>query len=70
VGATDSVDIDANKWWVTTTPTTGSIDLPDALQSVIVSEDIIVNPVTQDTDAGVIVFDCLYESLTNDGALS
>jgi len=70
VATTNSVDLDANEWWVTSTPTNGSIDLPDALKGVLVSENIIVETATQDTNAGVVVFDCLYEAITDNGLLA
>ena len=70
VAATNSIDIDQNEWWVTGTPTVGSIDTPDACQNVLVSENIIINPTTQNTNAGVLVVDCEFEPISDDGALS
>ena len=70
IGAMNSVDLDANAWWVTTTPAPGSIDLPDALQSVLVGENIIVNPTAQNTNDGIVVFDLFWEAITDNGAVS
>lgn len=70
IGNTNSVDIDANEFWVSTTPTLGSIDLPDAMQSVIISEDeIVVRNLTQNTNAGVIEFTVKWEPISTDGSL-
>lgn len=71
VAATNSVDIDANEAWVSGTPTLGSIDLPDAMQSVLIvnGDDIIVNCSTQNTNAGVIDFTVFWEPVSTDGNL-
>ncbi len=71
IGLMNSVDLDANEAWVSTTPTAGSIDLPDAMQAVIVvnGDDIIVDPLTQDTTGGVIDFTCFWEPISTDGVL-
>lgn len=70
VSSTNSVDIDANEWWVTTTPTVGSIDLPDALQSVLVSENIIINPLVTNTTAGVLEIVLVWEPISQNGSVS
>lgn len=71
IAATNSVDIDANEVWVSTTPTAGSIDLPDALQSVVIvnGDDIIVQPATQNTNGGVIAFVVFWEAVSVDGSV-
>ncbi len=71
IGVMNSVDLDTNEAWVSTTPTAGSIDLPDAMQSVIVvnGDDIIVNPLTQNTDGGVIEFTVFWEPVSVDAVL-
>lgn len=71
IGNTNSVDIDQNEAWVSTTPTAGSIDLPDAMQSVIIvnGDDIVINPLTQNTNAGVLEFTVFWEPISTDGAL-
>ena len=71
IASVNSVDIDANEWWVSTTPTAYSIDLPDAMQSVIIGsgDDIIITCGTQATNAGVIEFVCNWEALSTDGTL-
>lgn len=70
IANTNSVDLNQDEWWVTTTPTTGSIDMPDGLQSVLISENIIINPLTQNTNSGVLVCYAIYEALSSDGKLA
>lgn len=71
VAATGSETIDADEWWVSATPTIGSIDLPaDTCQAILVSENIVINPTTADTTAGVVVVDVEYEAISDDGALA
>src|SRR3990172_4957165 len=70
VAATNSTAIQENEWWVTGTPTVGSIDLPDICQNVFVSENVVINPTAQNTNAGVLVIDAIYEPISDDGSLS
>lgn len=75
IGVTAAVSgdhpLDANEFWVTTTPTPGSIDLPDGLQSVIISEDeIIANITVAAFTGGVIEFVIFWEPISTDGSLS
>ena len=71
IAATNSVDIDANEWWVSTTPTAYSIDLPDAMQSVIIGsgDDIVITCAVTNTNAGVLNFVVNWEALSADGNL-
>ncbi len=66
IGNTNSVDIDADEAWVSTTPTAGSIDLPDAMQSVVIvsGDDIVVRCLTQGTTGGVLEFTCFWEPIS------
>lgn len=62
--------IDTGEYWVSTTPTPGSIDLPDAMQSVIVSEDDIIATITVAAfTAGVVEFTVFWEPISADGNL-
>lgn len=62
IAATTATAIDANEWWLTTTPTVGSLDLVSAsagasdLSNVAVAEDIIVTVASQAVPSGVIEF--------------
>ena len=70
IGVTTATDIDAGEFWVSTTPTVGAIDLPDALQSVVISEDeILVRSVTAGTASGVLEFTVYWEPVSTDGTL-
>ena len=66
IGNTNSVDIDADEAWVRATPTPGSIDLPDAMQSVLIvsGDDIVVRCLTQGTTAGVLEFTVFWEPVS------
>ena len=69
IAAMDSVDLDANDWWASTTPTAGSINATGSVETVFVSEAIIVNPLVQNTTAGVVEFTVLWEPLSDDGLI-
>lgn len=72
IGSTNSTAIDQHEFWVSTTPTAYSIDLPDAMQSVIIAsgDDIIITCGAQNTNGGVLEFVLLWEPLSTDGAVS
>ena len=70
IGNTNSTAINTDEWWLTTTPTAGSLDLPDAMQMVICSENLIINPITQNTNGGTLVIDILWEPITSNGAVT
>ncbi len=70
IAATNAVNIDSGEFWLSTTPVAGAIDLPDITQVAAINEDIILNPLVNDTDGGVLVVDCWYEKITDDGLLS
>lgn len=67
IAATNSVDIDANEFWVDTTPDANVVQIPAALIDAAITSDILVAAATQDTDAGVIRFDLYYVPLSSDG---
>lgn len=70
IANTNSVDIDANEFWVDTTPDANGIALPAALKDIVITDNIIVTPATQNTTAGVIRFDLVYIPLSVDGNVS
>lgn len=70
VAATTSTDIDANEFWVDTAPDANGIALPAALQNIVITDNIIVTPATQNTTAGVIEFTARYIPISTDGALA
>lgn len=72
IAATNSVEIDANEFWVDTTPVV-NVALPAALgggQPIAVSENIVVVPATQNTDAGVIEFTMFWRPISTDAAVA
>ncbi len=71
IAATNAVDIDANELWVSTTPTPYSLDLPDAMQAVIIvqGDDIIITVGAQNVNGGVIECVALWEPISTDGSL-
>ena len=46
------------------------VALPAALKDIIITDDIVVAAATQNTNAGVIRFDCYYMPLSSNGALN
>jgi hypothetical protein len=70
IALTTATDVDANDWWTSTTPTAGSVKVPDALVSVLLGEDLVIEPLTAGVESGVLVFDIWYEPITDDGALA
>lgn len=62
IGATNSVDIDANEWWSSpTSPVAGDdAELTNTSSIRVLSENIIIACATQNTNAGVLVFQGLY----------
>ena len=69
IANTNSVDIDANEFWLDTTPDPAGIALPAALKDIVITADIIVTPATQNTNGGVVRFDLVYIPLSADGAV-
>ena len=67
IAATNSVDIDANEFWVDTAPDANGIALPAALRDIVITDNVIVTCAAQDTNAGVIRFDMIYYPLSADG---
>ena len=79
IAVTNSIDIDANDWWTQAAP--AEVGAANALKAttsptaaaqmdVLVSENIILNPLVQNTNAGVLVIDIWYHPITDDGAVS
>lgn len=69
IAATNSVDIDANEFWVDTTPDANGIALPAALKDIVITDNIIATPAVTNTATGVIRFDLVYIPLSTDGAV-
>ncbi len=74
IGTMNSVDLDINEWWVDTTPVIGSADPANlttapSVTTILASENIVLNPTTQDTDGGVIRFVVLWEPVSSGATL-
>ena len=69
IAATNSVEIDANEFWVDTAPDANGIALPAALKDIVITDNIIVTPAVTNTTSGVIRFDLVYIPLSTDGAV-
>lgn len=67
IAATASVDIDADEFWVDNAPDPYGVALPAGLQNIVITDDIVAACAVQDTDAGVIRFDCFWRPLSSDG---
>lgn len=70
IAVTNTVDIDANEFWVDGTPDANGVAVPAALKDIAITDDILVANATQDTDSGVLRFDCLWVPLSSDGNLA
>lgn len=69
IAATNSVDIDANEFWVDATPDANGIALPAALKDIVITDDVLVACAAQNTNGGVIRFDCYWMPLSDDGLM-
>lgn len=73
IGTTNSVDIDADEFWVDTTPDANGVPLPSAssppygLKDIVLTSDVVVVCATQNTTGGVIRFDCWWLPLSSNG---
>jgi hypothetical protein len=70
IAATNSVELDANEFWVDTAPDANGVAIPAALKGIVVTDNVIVTPATQDTDAGVIEFTIYWHAISVDGNVS
>lgn len=70
IAATNAVDIDANEFWVDTTPDANGIALPAALKDIVITDNIIATVAAQNVDAGAIRFDVYWRALSSDGSVA
>ena len=70
IAATNSVNIDANTFWVDTAPDANGVAIPAALKDIIVTDNILVACAAQNTNAGAIRFDLLWLPLSSDAAVT
>ena len=69
IAATNAVDIDANEFWLDTTPDPAGIALPAAVKDIVIAANVIITPATQNTNGGVLEIDLIYIPLSIDGAM-
>ncbi len=60
IAATNSVNIDASEFWVDTAPDANGVALPALCKDILITDNVIITPATQDTATGVLRIDCLW----------
>lgn len=70
IGATTALDIDANEFWVDTSPDANGVALPAALQNIVITDNIIGTIATDELDGGVIRFDVIWRPLSDNGLVA
>jgi hypothetical protein len=70
IAATNSPDIDADEFWVDTAPDARGVALPAALKDIVITENVVVAPATQNTDSGVVDFTLYWMALSTDASVS
>lgn len=70
IAATNAVDIDANEFWLDTTPDANGLALPSALKDIVITDNVLVSPAVTNVTAGVIRFDMYWMPLSSDAAVS
>lgn len=70
IGSTNSTDIDAGEFWVSTTPTANGIALPAPMKDIVITDNVILTCGTQATNAGVLRLDMYWMPLSSDAAVS
>ncbi len=69
IPATDSVQIDADEFWIDTSPDGNGIALPAGLKDILITDDILIAAAVQDTDGGVLRVDCQWTPMSANGLL-
>lgn len=69
VAATNAVDIDANEFWVDTTPDAAGIAVPAAGKDIVINADIINTIAVANVTAGVIRYVVYYVPLSSGAGL-
>ncbi len=64
------LNIDADEFWVDTTPDLSGVAIPAACKDIAISQNIIATIADATINAGVIAFDVYYRPLSADGALA
>lgn len=69
IAATNSVDIDANEFWVDSAPDANGIAVPAALKDIAITDNILVANAAQNTTSGSIRFDVYWMPLSAGSSL-
>lgn len=64
IAATNATDIDAEEFWVDTTPDANGIAVPAALKDIAITDNIIGTVAAQAIDSGAIDFNLLWIPLS------
>ena len=67
IAATTATDIDANEFWVDTTPDANGVALPAALKDILITDNIVGTVGTAAVSSGVIRLDIYWLPLSSDG---
>lgn len=67
IAATGAIGIDANEFWVDSSPDLAGVAVPAALKDIAISANILATVADADINAGVIAFDVYWRPLS-DGA--
>src|SRR5574343_542432 len=66
IGATTATAIDANEFWVSTTPTANGIAVPAACRDIVITDNIIATVAAQAVDSGAVRGDVYWLPLSGD----
>lgn len=67
IAATIVLDIDANEFWVDTTPDANGVAVPAALKDIVITDNIIGTAAVADVNAGAIRFTVYWVPVSADG---
>ena|SRR3990167_8243429 len=70
LGVTTAADLDANEYWLSTTPGSGFIALPAALKDSIYATDVTIDVLTLGISAGAIIFYIEYIPISAGAVIS
>ena len=71
IAATNSVELDANEFWVDTAPDANGIALPAALKDIAITDNIIVTSAGgTNTNGGVVRFSLYWMPLSDNATVS
>lgn len=69
VALTTATTIDAGMFWQTTTPTANGIAVNATCKDIVITDNILIESLTQNTDGGAVRVDVLWLPLSSDAVL-